>query len=162
MKKKTYLEEIKITEKKVRRFPTVTVDAIIVENGKILLVQRKYPPNVDSWVLPGGHIDLGEIVEDAVIRESKEETNLDVKIEKLFNVYSQPGRDPRGHYITIVYVCSMKNKNQEALGGDDAKQAKFFALNELNHVNIGFDHREIINDFINLKNGKIDEFVAIN
>jgi len=153
---------IKISQNQERRFPRVTIDAIIMENKKILLVQRGHPPFVDSWALPGGHIELGEIVEDAVLREIKEETNLNVKIDKLFNVYSEPDRDPRGHYITIVYVCSMKNKNQKVLGGDDAKVAKFFEIEELKNLKIAFDHREIINDYMALKNGKIDEFVSIN
>jgi len=161
IEKKIYLGMIKISQKKKKRFPRVTVDAIIEENHKILLVQRGKPPFVDSWALPGGHIELGEIVEDAVTREIKEETNLDVKIEKLFNVYSKPDRDPRGHYITIVYVCSMNNKKQQVLGGDDAKKAKFFDLQEIPKLNLAFDHDQIIKDFLNLKNGKIDSFVAI-
>ena len=156
-----YSEMIKISKKKNKRFPRVTIDAIVMENEKILLVQRGKPPFVDSWALPGGHIELGELVEDAVIREIKEETSLDIKIEKLFNVYSQPGRDPRGHYITIVYVCIVKNKKQQVLGGDDAKEAKFFDLQEISKLNLAFDHGKIIKDFLSLKNGKIDSFVAI-
>ena len=152
---------IKISKKEKKRFPRVTIDAIIMENQKLLLIQRGKPPFVDSWALPGGHIDLGELVEDAVIREIKEETNLNIKIEKLFNVYSRPNRDPRGHYITIVYVCSMKDKDQQVLGGDDAKKAKFFDLQEISKLNLAFDHNKIIEDFLNLKSGKIDSFVAI-
>ncbi|NHI92695.1 MAG: NUDIX hydrolase [Candidatus Lokiarchaeota archaeon] len=146
---------------KKKRFPRVTIDAIIMENGKILLIQRGKPPFIGSWALPGGHIDLGEIVEDAVIREIKEETNAEVKIDKLFNVYSHPDRDPRGHYITIVYSCSIKDKNQKILGGDDAIKAQFFDIEEINKIKLAFDHKEIINDFLSFKNGKRDSFVAI-
>ena len=156
-----YSGMIKISKKKKKRFPRVAVDAIIMKNQEILLIQRGKPPFVDSWALPGGHIELGEIVEDAVKREIKEETNLEIKIDKLFNVYSKPDRDPRGHYITIVYACTMINKNQEALGGDDAKKAKFFSIKEITEMKLAFDHDQIIKDYLNFKNGKIDSFVAI-
>jgi len=152
---------VKITEKQERRFPGVAVDAIIREKNQIVIVQRKYPPHKDEWALPGGFIELGERVEEAVLREMKEETSLDVKIERLFNVYSDPDRDPRGHMITIVYICSILEGSPKIMGGDDAKVAKFIDLGETKNVNLAFDHKKIITDYLNLKNGKIDDFIAI-
>ena len=152
---------VKITEKQERRFPGVAVDAIIRKENQIVIVQRKYPPHKDEWALPGGFIELGERVEEAVLREMKEETSLDVKIERLFNVYSDPDRDPRGHMITIVYICNILEGSPKIMGGDDAKVAKFIDLGEIKNVNLAFDHEKIITDYLNLKNGKIDDFVAI-
>ncbi len=152
---------IKISEEIERKFPGVAVDAIIRKNHQLILVQRRYPPHKDKWALPGGFIELGERVEDAVRREMKEETNLDVKVERLFNVYSDPNRDPRGHMMTIVYLCSIMEGSPNILGGDDAKIAKFFDIEEIKKINLAFDHNKIINDYLNLKSGNIDDFVAI-
>ena len=152
---------IKIMKNQKKRYPRVTVDAIIMEDEKILLVQRGNPPFKDHWALPGGFIELAERVEDAVIREIKEETNLDIRIDKLFNVYSKPDRDPRGHIITIAYICSRKNTEQQAIGGDDAKKAHFFNIRELKKLKLAFDHDKIIADYLKVKNGVIEKFVAI-
>ena len=113
------------------------------------MVQRGKPPFVDSWALPGGHIELGEIVEDAVVREIKEETNLDIKIDKLFNVYSQPGRDPRGHYITIAYFYRASHQ-LSFKGGDEALTIELipFTHEIINKSAFAFDHKEILMDAI--------------
>ena len=81
--------------------PKLTVDAIITKNDKILLIKRRRKPFKDFWALPGGFVNYGEKVEDAVIREVLEETNLECKIEKLLGVYSDPNRDPRGHTVSF-------------------------------------------------------------
>ncbi|MEO0115069.1 MAG: NUDIX hydrolase, partial [candidate division WOR-3 bacterium] len=77
---------------KQRKSPNLTVDIIIDYDGKIVLIKRKNPPF--GWALPGGFVDYGETVENAAIREAKEETGLDLKELKQFHVYSDPNRDP--------------------------------------------------------------------
>ena len=76
------------------------------------------------------------------MREIKEETGLDAKIKKLFGVYSDPNRDPRGHTISIVFILEGKGKVK---GGDDAEEAKFFELKKL--PPLAFDHKKIVDDF---------------
>ncbi len=126
------------------KHPVLTVDGMILEKGKILLVKRDHYPFVGCWVLPGGHVDYGERVELAFIREMKEEIGVTVKIKKLFGVYSDPKRDPRYHTVSVVYLCQ-KPKGKIKLD-HEASEFKYFSLNSL-PSKIGFDHREIIEDF---------------
>jgi 8-oxo-dGTP diphosphatase len=123
--------------------PKITVDGIIINDKQILLIKRNIEPFKDKWALPGGHVDYGERVEDAAIREVLEETGLKVEIKNLFGVYSDPNRDPRGHTITIVYLMNVIGGKLE--GGDDASDAKFFYLENISKL--AFDHDKIINDF---------------
>ncbi len=131
--------------------PRTTIDAVIIgPNGAIVLVKRKYPPYEGSWALPGGFIELGERVEDAVIREAKEETSLDVEIIQLSGVYSDPDRDPRGHTITIAYLCRKKVPDAEPAGGTDAKEARAFERAEIERMQLAFDHDLILRDALKI------------
>ena len=85
------------------RNPFPTVDIIIEIEGGIVLIKRRNPP--PGWAIPGGYVDYGETVEEAAVREAKEETGLDVRLTHLLGVYSDPGRDPRHHSISTVYVA---------------------------------------------------------
>ncbi len=125
------------------RNPKLTVDGIVFEEGKVLLVKRKREPFKGRWALPGGFVNYNERVEDAVVREVKEETNLETEIDYLFGVYSDPDRDPRGHTVSIVYV--LKRRGGTLRGGDDAEDARFFPLDEL--PELAFDHGKILSDF---------------
>lgn len=124
------------------RNPRVTVDAAIVEDGKIILIRRNNPPFEGMWALPGGFVDYGERVEDACVREAREETSLDVMILKLVGVYSDPKRDPRGHTCGIVYLC--KKVDGELKASDDANDTRWFSLDEL--PKLAFDHSQIVAD----------------
>ena len=121
----------------------ITVDALIVERGKILLIKRAKDPYRDFWALPGGFVEYGETAENAVTREAKEETGLDCEIVSLAGVYSAPDRDPRGHIISVAYL--MKVKNGIISAADDAKDALWFDINELPD-RLAFDHSKIIQD----------------
>ena len=126
--------------------PHLTVDALIFRGDKLVLIKRKNPPFRGMWALPGGFVDVGETVEDACIREAREETGLAVKLQDLVGVYSQPDRDPRGHTVSIAYKCTIDSGELEA--ADDAAEAGYFKLNKL--PSLAFDHREIINDALKL------------
>lgn len=125
-----------------RRGPGLAVDAVILEDERIVLVKRKNPPFQDRWALPGGFVEYGETVEEAVRREVQEETGLDVKIEKLVGVYSDPGRDPRGHTVSVVFLCRPVSGLMDA--GSDADEVRRFPLSKL--PELAFDHRKIIED----------------
>lgn len=123
------------------RTPHLTVDIIIRYKGGIVLIERKNPP--PGWALPGGFVDVGESLEEAAIREAKEETSLDVKLVEQFHAYSKPGRDPRFHTVTIVFIA---DGNGTLRGRDDARKAEVFIEKAL-PAQIAFDHGQIIADY---------------
>src|ERR671936_2153760 len=84
--------------------PTPTVDVILQRDSKVLMIRRKKEPFKDRLALPGGFVNEGETVEDAVKREAMEETSLEVEPIEILGVYSQPKRDPRKHIMTVVFV----------------------------------------------------------
>ena len=125
--------------------PTLTVDAIIkVNDDKIVLVKRKNPPYKDWWALPGGIVEYGETVEEAVKREVYEETGLAIEIEKLVNVYSDPKRDPRGHFISICFLCRKIGGTLRA--ATDAANVSIFSLKEVKNLKLAFDHKKMLED----------------
>jgi ADP-ribose pyrophosphatase YjhB (NUDIX family) len=126
----------------VYKNPIPTVDIIIeIESKGIILIKRKNSPF--GWAIPGGFVDYGESLEEAAIREAKEETNLDVKLIRQFHTYSNPKRDPRHHSISTVYIAKGKGKPKAK---DDALEIGIF--NELNLPDeIAFDHRSILKDY---------------
>ena len=131
-----------------RKSPAVTVDAIIEREGKILLIKRKNLPFQGQWALPGGFVEYSEKVEDALIREVMEETGLKVDDMRFHGVYSEPGRDPRGHVISLCYIASGSG---DVKAGDDAAEARFFPSKELGGVDLAFDHDRILNEYLEKK-----------
>ncbi|HEC96325.1 MAG TPA: NUDIX hydrolase [Euryarchaeota archaeon] len=122
--------------------PKVAVDGVVIKDRKILLVKRGKDPFKGKYALPGGFVEYGERVEDAVIREVFEETNVKVKIKDLLGVYSDPNRDPRGHVISIAFL--LEYVSGEPAGGDDAAEASWFDIDNL--PPLAFDHDKIIKD----------------
>lgn len=124
--------------------PLITVDIIIRHKGGIVLIERAHEPF--GWSIPGGFIDFGETVEQAAKREAKEETNLDITIERQFHVYSDLKRDPRGtHSITVVIIANGKGTLK---AGDDTKDANVFSLDQP-LPKLAFDHNKILQDYVN-------------
>ncbi len=131
--------------------PKLTVDGVILKDDSVVLVRRKNDPFKGSWALPGGFVEYGETVEDAVKREILEETGLAVKVVKLVGVYSDPERDPRGHTITVAFLC--RETSGSLQGASDAVEAIYHPLRNL--PPLAFDHKKIIKDALNsLQNGK--------
>lgn len=134
--------------------PSLTCDIFIYdEDFNFILIKRKNEPFKDCWALPGGFVEYGESVENAAVREAKEETSIDVELEELVNVYSAPDRDPRGHTVTIVFTAKGDFAKRKA--DSDAKEIGIFKINELNNDEIAFDHAIIIKDCLE-KAKKID------
>lgn len=121
--------------------PLLTVDAIIMYEEKLVLIKRKNPPYKDMFALPGGFVDIGETIEQATIREAKEETGLDIDIINLIGVYSDPKRDPRSHTVSICFIA--KGKGNLSVGSD-ADDIGLFSLSNL--PELAFDHDKIIKD----------------
>jgi ADP-ribose pyrophosphatase YjhB (NUDIX family) len=128
-----------------RRNPFPTVDVIIEYKGGIVLVKRKNPP--PGWALPGGFVDYGESLESAAVREAREETSLDIRLIRQFHTYSEPGRDPRFHTISTVFIASAENT---PLASDDAGEIDVFTHDHL-PKEIAFDHGTILMDYFGKK-----------
>lgn len=129
------------------RNPVPTVDILIeLENTEgLVLILRKNPP--PGWAIPGGFVDYGETLEQAAIREAKEETSLDVILLAQFHTYSDPRRDARLHTISTVFIAKAKGIPHAA---DDAAEIGVFQENNLPEQ-IAFDHRNIILDYLNYR-----------
>jgi len=130
--------------------PFLSVDGIIelYKEGRfegIVLIERLNPPL--GLAIPGGFVDVGEKVEDAVVREMKEETDLDVNIRSLLGIYSDPGRDPRFHTASVVYICTAEGVPQ---GLDDAKEAIVYTKEKIPFDKLVFDHAEILREYLKL------------
>ena len=130
------------------KIPSLTVDAIMEENGKILMIRRKSKTYNDFLALPGGYVDYGESVENAVKREVLEELGLTATPLDILGVYSQPKRDPRGHVISIVFVCSFSG---DINAGDDAKSFEWLSMQDLDKEKLAFDHSQILKHYMNWK-----------
>jgi len=128
--------------------PFITVDAIIECGGnKIVIIERTNPPF--GWALPGGFVDYGESLENAVIREAKEETGLELKELHQFHTYSDPQRDPRFHTVGVVFYAKASGLPK---AGDDAASLKLVPLDEISKMEFAFDHKKILEDYIKFKN----------
>ncbi|MEA3357620.1 MAG: NUDIX hydrolase [Patescibacteria group bacterium] len=146
--------QIQVSFEQIRKkVPMLTVDGIIIKNGKILLIKRAISPYKDHWALPGGFVELNETLEEAVAREVREETCLETKPVRLTGAYSEPGRDPRGHTISIAYL--LKTISGAPKKTKEAKDVRFFALDNLPE-NMAFDHEKIINGAKEIKEEQQD------
>ncbi len=128
--------------------PHLSVDGVVKlfdrehnYQGVVLIERANRPKGI---ALPGGFVDIGESCEDALVREMKEEISLDVEIESLLGIYSDPQRDPRFHTASAVYICKAYGVPQ---ADDDAKEVFVYAHNELPLDKLVFDHKQILKDF---------------
>ncbi|NLP05323.1 NUDIX hydrolase [Candidatus Fermentibacteria bacterium] len=110
---------------------------------RIVLIERGHFPA--GWAIPGGFVDPGESLAEAVRREALEETGLEIEIKDLFHVYSRPWRDPRGDTVSVMYHCTAEGAPR---GGDDAETARAFRFSEIPWDEMAFDHAEVLRDFL--------------
>lgn len=126
----------------IPRGPALTVDAVWIRDGRVILVQRRNPPFRGKWALPGGFVELTETVEAAVSRELLEETGLVARPFRLIGVYSGPDRDPRRPTATVAFL--MAGRGGRPQSGDDAAKAEWVPLAQAEHL--AFDHDRILRD----------------
>lgn len=124
------------------RRPSLAVDVVIKSRGGVVLVRRKNNPYRGKWALPGGFVEYGEKVEFAAAREALEETGIRVKLDGLLGVYSDPGRDPRGHTISICFTAKWAGGKMKA--ASDAKEVGLFR--KVPWDELAFDHAQILKD----------------
>jgi 8-oxo-dGTP diphosphatase len=129
--------------------PTPTVDVILERESKILMVRRKKDPYKDHIALPGGFVNEGETVEEAIKREAMEETSLEVHPLEILGVYSDPKRDPRKHIVTVVFVGIIVSGDLRA--NDDAASIEWIQLGSIEQLQqqklFAFDHAHILQDY---------------
>lgn len=124
------------------RKPSLTCDGLVIRKGGVLLVKRAREPFRGCFALPGGFVEYGESAEDCVVREVREETGLDTEVLRLIGAYSEMGRDPRGHFVTLLYLLREKGGSLKA--GDDAESTGFFDPSALPEM--AFDHAKMVRD----------------
>ena len=124
-----------------------TVDAVIEDGrGNVVLIKRKYPPFKDFHALPGGFIEKGETPKQAVKREIKEETNLNIKIIKKIGVFDKEGRDPRGKVISTAYKCRIIGDISQMESGTDSAGVELIPKEKIATLDLAFDHRDILKE----------------
>ena len=129
--------------------PSVTVDAVATREGteglELLMIKRGKEPHEweGMWAFPGGFVDYGEDPEDAVIRELLEETGVVGKYPLALTILGKPGRDPRKHCVGLFYLVEV-DSDSEPVGGDDAIDAQWVPIHQLEQENVAGDHSEVI------------------
>jgi len=123
------------------------VDAVIEDGkGNVVLIKRKYPPFQGFYALPGGFVEKGEKLKQALIREVKEETNLDIRIDYKIGVYKEEGRDPRGKIHSTTFKCTIIGDTSNLRSGDDSKEVELITKDKLKNLELAFDHENMVKD----------------
>jgi 8-oxo-dGTP diphosphatase len=130
--------------------PIVAVGGLVVDRDRILVVQRATEPHKGEWSLPGGLVELGETVKQALVRECREETGLEVRPAEVAAVIDRivPGADgrPEYHYVLIDYLCSVRPGELRA--GDDVSDVRWVDRQELVRLHMADFTRELILRFL--------------
>jgi 8-oxo-dGTP diphosphatase len=126
--------------------PLVGVGAVIVENHRVLLIRRGQPPLLGEWSLPGGVLECGESLREAVAREAREETGLVIEIAEMLGVYERVIRDDQGrtryHYVLLDFLCRPLSGDLKA--GSDAAEVRWFTKEELPALNLAYDANDVV------------------
>jgi len=126
--------------------PLVGVGAIIIEDSRVLLVKRAHPPLQAQWSIPGGVLEVGELIREAAIREAREETGLIVEPGDLLGVYDRILRNSEKrvqyHYVLIDFLC--RRVGGELAAADDATEVRWFTREELPALNLAEDTQDVI------------------
>jgi len=129
-------------------YTRISADCIAERNGKILLVKRRIPPFIGKFAFPGGHLKYGESIEDCVVRETFEETGVKVEPKEILGVYSKKDRDPRGHILSVVFICKPKQQKLKILL---KLKAMWINIKDAKNIDFAFDHAKIFQDYLKWK-----------
>jgi len=133
-------------KRKFPEIPLVGVGAIIIEGPRVVLVKRAHPPLQDQWSIPGGVLEVGELVREAAVREAREETGLVVEPGELLGVYDRVLLDSEQrveyHYVLIDFLCRRVAGHLQASG--DAAEVSWFTREQLLAMNLAEDTLEVI------------------
>lgn len=137
--------------------PALTVDCVVFglddEDLKVLLIQRDREPFAGRWALPGGFVDINESPEQAARRELKEETCLAPVYLEQFYTFGEPGRDPRGHVVSVAHYALVNIRGHQVQAASDARDVAWFPVR--NTPPLAFDHRQIVQTAYERLQGKL-------
>jgi 8-oxo-dGTP diphosphatase len=125
--------------------PMVTVDVVIVtmeDRPRVLLIRRKHDPFAGAWAIPGGFVDMDESLEDAARRELFEETSIRTGALEQLHTFGDPGRDPRGRVISVVYLAQVAPNSLQPQAADDAAEVAWHSLQR--PPKLAFDHAQVL------------------
>jgi 8-oxo-dGTP diphosphatase len=137
---------------------SLTVDAVVfgydsTPRVSVLLIKRKNDPFKNLWAIPGGFVEAGESLEQAVARELQEETGISISYLEQLYTFGQPERDPRGRVVSVAYFGLVKPDTFKVSASSDASEAEWFDINDL--PSLAFDHKHILEMAINRVRAKI-------
>jgi ADP-ribose pyrophosphatase YjhB (NUDIX family) len=128
--------------------PKLVACALIERDGKVILLKRDIEPEEGKWVMPGGYVDRGEVVEEAALRETEEECGLRIRLTGLLGVYSYPGK------VEVVIVYLAEHQGGELVAGDETRAFGCFSLEEIPWAELAFEStRDALDDYLELKKG---------
>jgi 8-oxo-dGTP diphosphatase len=117
--------------------PEVAVGAVVQRDGELLLVRRGHGPAAGDWSLPGGRVDFGETLRDATVRETREETGIDVVVNHFLGWVERVGSDPDPyHFVILDFACVPLDPQQPAVAGDDATEARWVPFDALEGLSL--------------------------
>ena len=125
--------------------PVVGAAAVVIHDGRVLLIRRGHAPDAGAWSIPGGAVELGESVEDALRREVREETGLEIAVGAFLEVFERVERDPDGvrfHFVVLDYAATVIGGVLRS--GDDAADAVFAGLDDLDRYALAESVRRVI------------------